>query len=148
MVHLPSWMESPLESWQVNLLRKLINLDKFYFTGLRYFQNRCNCCKVIVMRRVCMAIPLIVSLALLSGCGGEGIRKGDVLELKPIASKTWVEGIAHHVLLRVNLKRNSADRWLMMQEGLSLPEITILTRFQDAGGSLSEPLEQPFVKDC
>ena len=95
-----------------------------------------------------MAIPLIVSLALLSGCGGEGIRKGDVLELKPIASKTWVEGIAHHVLLRVNLKRNSADRWLMMQEGLSLPEITIFTRFQDAGGSLSEPLVQPFVKDC
>jgi len=141
-------MESPRESWQVNLLRKLINPDKFYFTGLRYFQNRCNCCKVIGMRRLCIVIPLIVSLALLSGCGGEGIRKGDVLELKPIASKTWVEGIAHHVLLRVNLKRNSADRWLMMQEGLSLPEITILTRFQDAGGLLSEPLEQPFVKDC
>jgi hypothetical protein len=141
-------MESPPESWQVNLLRKLISPDKFCFTGLGYFQNRYNCCKVIGMRRLCMAIPLIVSLTLLSGCGDVGIRKGDILELKPAASKTWVEGVAHHVLLRVNLKRNSVDRWLMMQEGYSLPEITILTRFQDADGLLSEPLEQPFVKDC
>jgi hypothetical protein len=95
-----------------------------------------------------MAIPLIVSLTLLSGCGGVGIRKGDVLELKPASLKSWVEGVAHHVLLRVNLKRNSVDRWLMMQEGVSLPEITILTRFQDVDGLLSEPLAQPFSKDC
>jgi hypothetical protein len=52
------------------------------------------------------------------------------------------------VLLRVNLKRNTVDRWLMMQEGVSLPEITMLTRFQDADGLLSEPLAQPFSKDC
>ena len=100
------------------------------------------------MRRLYLAIPLIVSLTLLSGCGGSGIRKGDVLELKPAALKSWVEGVAHDVLLRVNLKRNSVDRWLMMQEGESLPEITVLTRFQDVDGLLSEPLEQPFVKDC
>jgi hypothetical protein len=100
------------------------------------------------MRKLCLAIPLIVSLTLLSGCGGAGIRKGDVLELKPAASKTWVEGVAHHVLLRVNLKRNSVDRWVMMQEGESLPEITILTSFQDVDGLLSEPLAQPFSKDC
>ncbi len=100
------------------------------------------------MRKLCMVIPLIVSLTFLSGCGGVGIRKGDVLELKPAALKSWVEGVTHHVLLRVNLKRNSVDRWLMMQEGLSLPEITILTRFQDAEGLLSEPLAQPFSKDC
>jgi hypothetical protein len=95
-----------------------------------------------------MVIPLIVSLTLLSGCGGVGIRKGDVLELKPTALKSWVEGIGHHVLLRVNLKRNSVDRWVMMQEGVSLPEITVLTQFQDAEGLLSEPLAQPFSKDC
>lgn len=77
-----------------------------------------------------------------------GIRKGDVLELKPAALKSWVEGVTHHVLLRVNLKRNTVDRWLMMQEGVSLPEITILTRFQDVDGLLSEPLAQPFLKDC
>jgi len=100
------------------------------------------------MRRLYLAIPLIVSLTLLSGCGDVGIRKGDVLELKPAALKSWVEGVAHHVLLRVNLKRNSLDRWLMMQEGVSLPEITILTRFQDVDGLLSEPLAQPFSKDC
>ena len=100
------------------------------------------------MRRLYLVIPLIVSLTLLSGCGGVGIRKGDVLELKPAALKSWVEGVAHHVLLRVNLKRNSVDRWLMMQEGVSLPEITMLTRFQDADGLLSEPLAQPFSKDC
>jgi hypothetical protein len=56
--------------------------------------------------------------------------------------------VAHHVLLRVNLKRNSVDRWVMMQEGESLPEITILTSFQDVDGLLSEPLAQPFSKDC
>ena len=100
------------------------------------------------MRILYRAIPLIVFLALLSGCGGGGVRKGNILELKPAALKSWVEGNAHHVLLRVNLKRNSVDRWLMMQEGLSLPEITILARFQDAGGLLSEPLGQPFLKDC
>jgi hypothetical protein len=100
------------------------------------------------MRRLYLVIPLIVSLTLLSGCGGAGIRKGDVLELKPAALKSWVEGVAHDVLLRVNLKRNSVDRWVMMQEGESLPEITILTRFQDADGLLSEPLAQPFSKDC
>ena len=100
------------------------------------------------MRKLCLVIPLIVSLTFLSGCGGVGIRKGDVLELKPAALKSWVEGVTHHVLLRVNLKRNSVDRWLMMKEGLSLPDITILTRFQDAEGLLSEPLEQPFAKDC
>jgi hypothetical protein len=100
------------------------------------------------MRNICTVLTLVVSLTLLSGCGGVGIRKGDVLELKPAALKSWVEGVTHHVLLRVNLKRNSVDRWLMMQEGLSLPEITILTRFQDAEGLLSEPLAQPFSKDC
>ncbi len=100
------------------------------------------------MRKLCATLTLIVSLTFLSGCGGAGIRKGDILELKPVASKSWVEGVAHHVLLRVNLKRNSVDRWLMMQEGVALPEITILTRFQDAEGLLSEPLAQPFLKDC
>ena len=101
------------------------------------------------MRFLCTALLLIVSLALLSGCGGGGIYKGDTLELKPIASKTWVEGVAHHVLLRVNLKRNAVDRLLIMQEGMDfLPEITMLISFQDAEGLLSEPLEQPFVKDC
>lgn len=89
-----------------------------------------------------------VSLTLLSGCGDAGIRKGDVLELKPVALKAWAEGVEHHVLLRVKLKRNSVDRWLMMQEGISLAEITLLTRFQDVDGLLSEPLEQPFLKDC
>ena len=62
------------------------------------------------MRIIYMAMPLIVSFTLLSGCGGSGIRKGDVLELKPAALKSWVEGVAHDVLLRVNLKRNSVDR--------------------------------------
>lgn len=100
------------------------------------------------MQNLYVKLLMIVLISFLSGCGDAGIRKGDVLELKPVASKSWVEGVAHHVLLRVNLKRNSVDRWLMMQEGVSLPEITILTRFQDADGLLSEPLAQPFSKDC
>jgi hypothetical protein len=118
------------------------------FACIGYFQNGCNCCKLLCMQNLYVKLLMIVLISFLSGCGDAGIRKGDVLELKPVASKSWVEGVAHHVLLRVNLKRNSVDRWLMMQEGVSLPEITILTRFQDADGLLSEPLAQPFSKDC
>lgn len=141
-------MERLRESWQESPLRKLISPDKFVLYWFALLPNRCNCCKLVAMRNICTVLTLVVSLTLLSGCGGVGIRKGDVLELKPAALKSWVEGVTHHVLLRVNLKRNSVDRWLMMQEGISLPEITMLTRFQDADGLLSEPLAQPFSKDC
>lgn len=100
------------------------------------------------MRIPCVILLLLFSVTILAGCGDVGVRKGDFLELKPAALQSWVEGVAHHVLLRVNLKRNSVDRWLMMQEGVNLPEIMILTRFQDSDGSISEPLKQPFMKDC
>ena len=58
-------------------------------------------------------------------------------------------------------EKAAGNSWAFLQWGLglrdlgwevwlveSLPEITILTSFQDVDGLLSEPLAQPFSKDC